>query len=53
MASKNKNLPNWGGGRSGFSTPKTPDRISRRAASQAPVAGAKGVKAAVAGKKKK
>lgn len=29
-SSKNKNLPNWGGGRSGFSAPKTPTRIANR-----------------------
>lgn len=30
-SSKTKNVPNWGGGRSGFSVPKTPARIARRA----------------------
>lgn len=41
-SSKNKNLPNWGGGRSGFTTPKTPSRISRRAATIASGATIKG-----------
>jgi hypothetical protein len=53
MASKNKNLPEWGGGRSGFKTPATPQRISRRAATAAADSGGKKAKGTKALTKKK
>ncbi len=42
---KGRNLPEWGGGRSGFKTPATPARISRRNSNATAAAGIKGAQA--------
>lgn len=54
MANNNSKLPSWGSGRSGFTSPKVPTRISRRNASASAGTAVKGAKAGTkAGGKKK